>query len=139
MMGREHLVDSNVSPLTDPSMVWHVHFLDSLLGRQRTGPLVLTQMVFAPVIFEGVTAKVTILFGPDSSFGARVVSPYPFRRQSPATLDDFKNMSRNIQKSLGEPNVYSGAYIDYMDQGREFVLGNLRDGTITVNIWRLHP
>ena len=139
LFGREHLLDSSVSAMTDPAMKWHERFLDSMLGRHKITPATFTQMVFAPVNFEGINAKVTILFGEDSSFGARVSIPYPIRLRSKATLDDFNNLRTNIAKSLGQPSVSTETYIDYMVNGHQSLLGNLRDGSITINLWRLEP
>ena len=139
LMGRDHLLDSSASDPTDPSIDWHERSLDSTLGRHpATLPRVI-QMTFAPVNFEGIPAKVTILFMGDSSFGATVSSPYPLRLRSRATLDDFNLVSKNIAKSLGEPSVSTGNYIDYMVNGLQSLFGSLKDGTITINLWRLGP
>jgi hypothetical protein len=139
LFGRKQLLDSSLTPLTDRMMKWHEHFLDSALGRHNPTPAKFTQMVFAPVLFEGLSAKVTILFGPDSSFGATVSIPYPVRLHAPATAEDFKRVSKNIAKSLGEPSVSTEMYIDYMVNGNQSLFGNFRDGVITINLWRLGP
>ena len=82
-------------------------------------------MVFAPVTVEGSSAKVTILFGVDSSFGATVSIPYPNRLHAPATIDDFKRVSKSIAKSIGEPSVSTEAYIDYFVNGNQSLIGKL--------------
>jgi hypothetical protein len=137
LLGREHLLDSSVSFMTDPSMKWHERFLDSTLGRHKITPVTFTQMAFAPVIFEGISAKVTILFGEDSSFGATVSIPYPHKLRSGATVEDFDKLRVSIAKSIGEPTVSTEMYIDYMVSGTESLFGNLKDGVITITIWRL--
>jgi hypothetical protein len=139
LFGRKNLLDSSLLPLTDRMMKWHEHFLDSILGRHNPTPAKFTQMVFAPVLFEGSSAKVTIFFGPDSSFGATVSIPYPARLHAPATGEDFKRLCKNIAKSLGEPSVSTEMYIDYMVNGNQSLFGNFRDGAITINLWRLAP
>jgi hypothetical protein len=139
LLGRKLLLDSSLLPLTDRMMKWHEQFLDSILGHHDPTPAKFTQMVFAPVLFEGASAKVTIFFGPDSSFGAMVSIPYPVKLHAPATVDDFKRVSKNIAKSLGEPSVSTEAYIDYMVKGNQSLFGNLRDGVITITMWRLAP
>jgi hypothetical protein len=139
LMGRDRLVDSSVSTLKDPSIKWHERYLDSILGRHRATLPRVIQMTFAPVNFEGIPAKVTIFFADDSSFGATVSSPYPLRLGSRATLEDFNLVSKNIAKSLGEPSVSTGNYIDYMVNGLQSLFGSLKNGTITINLWRLGP
>jgi hypothetical protein len=125
--------------MTDPSMEWHERFLDSVLGRHKTTSATFTQMAFAPVNFEGINAKVTILFGEDSSFGATVSIPYPHKLRSSATLDDFNHLRSGITKSLGEPSVSTEAYINYMRNDHQLLFGNLKDGVISINLWRLEP
>lgn len=139
LFGRTQLLDSSLLPLTDRMMKWHERYLDSVLGRHNPTPAKFTQMVFAPVMFEGASAKVTIFFGPDSSFGATVSIPYPVRLHAPATRDDFDRLRANIAKSLGEASVSTEAYIDYMSKGNQFLFGTFKDGTITLNLWRLGP
>jgi hypothetical protein len=139
LFGREHLLDSSVSPLTDRSIKWHEHFLDSVLGRHKRMPATYTQMVFAPVTVEGRSAKVTILFGVDSSFGATVSYPYPVRLHSPATIEDFRRVSKSIETSIGEPSVSTEMYIDYFVNGNQSLIGSLKDGAITITLWRLGP
>jgi hypothetical protein len=137
LFGRNHLLDSSIFNLTDPSMKWHERFLDSTLGRHKITPVTYTQMSFAPVIFEGISAKVTILFGEDSSFGATVSIPYPHKLRSGATVEDFDKLRANIAKSIGEPTVSTEMYIDYLVSGTESMFGELKDGVITITIWRL--
>jgi hypothetical protein len=137
LFGREHLLDSSVSDLTDQSMKWHERFLDSMLGRHKATPPKFTHMAFAPVIFEGMSAEVTILFGEDSSFGAMVSIPYPHKIRSTVTVQDFDKLRANIAKSIGEPTVSTEMYIDYIVNGSESLFGSLKDGVITLTIWRL--
>jgi hypothetical protein len=139
LFGRNQLLDSSLLPLTDRMMKWHERFLDSMLGHHNPTPAKFTQMVFAPVLFEGASAKVTIFFGPDSSFGAMVSIPYPLRLHAEATIEDFDRLRANIAKSMGEPSVSTQDYIDYMANGNQYLFGNFREGAITISIWRLGP
>ncbi len=136
LLGRKHLVDSSAADLSDPSIEWHERFLDSTLGRRPATLPHVTQMVFAPVLFEGFPSKVTILFMDDTSFGATVLIPSPPKIGSIATVEDFNKLRKNIAASIGEPSVSTERYIDYMMNGMQSIFGTLKDDRITITLWR---
>ncbi len=137
LLGRKYLLDSSHTELTDPAMKWSEHLLDSTHYRNKAGKSSITQLVFAPVIFEGDSAKVTILFLDTTSFGAIVSVPYPPKLHSQLTDDDFSKIAVNIQKSMGLPTISTGRYIDYVVDAHQSLFGQLRDGIITINIMQL--
>jgi hypothetical protein len=124
LFGREHLIDSSLSDVTDRSN-----------GEQGTSSKHnLKQFVFAPVTFEGVSAKVTVFFNGDSSFKTTVSIPYPLKLRAGATLDDFHKLGARIETSVGKPTVSTEMYIDYMKNGTQYLFGKLKDGLITIDI-----
>lgn len=137
LFGEKYLIDSSSYVPPSAAVDWHERLLDSLLGRKKSNPIRFRQVVFAPVMFEGEAAKVTILFFEDTSYGAIVEMPYPFRLRSHATPEDFDRLRENIVNSIGEPTVSTETYIDYMEHGTQTLFGTFKDGKIAIDLWRV--
>ena len=133
--GKKSLINSSEKIDESPALTWHERRIDSLMGHPKERPK-FTKLDFGPVHFEGESAKVSMLFANDSSFGAMISIPYPVKLGKQATGDEFHFVTRNIAKSIGDPSVSAPNYVDYMTDGQQSLFGEFKNGSISIMAWR---
>jgi hypothetical protein len=139
LFSREHLIDSSL--ITDASSSMDTRQRSTNSSPKTTPNLSpRTQLVFAHVLFEGMPAKITVVFGDSGmSVSSEVSEPYPRKLGTNASTDDFAKIAASIAKEIGLPTASTLMYIDYMKGSRQWILGKLQNGVITINIWRVDP
>ncbi len=140
LFGREHLIDSSLISDASSALDTRQRSVNSPLGKSTPNPRPHTQLVFAHLLFEGMPAKITVVVGDSGmSVSSEVSAPYPRKLGTNASTDDFAKVAASISKEIGLPTASTLMYIDYMKGNRQWILGKLQNGVITINIWRVDP